>query len=301
MLKVSKLLCCAPKKNSSKGDYEDAFTAPKSINISEKIVKVAVADGATESSFSREWSNLLVNKYTGDQFNLRDENYRKTIIGEWEERIGKNKLTWFGAEKLSKGAFSTFLGLSLDLENDKWKAESIGDSCFFIIREGKLLQSFPVVNSSEFNSNPYLLSSKEENNKFLDKNIKNSSGTLLAGDLLILATDALAFWFLKEVEDSKQPWIFFLQLIDDRQKLEEKKILFKNWSLLKDIWVKSNNIIDTQAFDLFIREVFDKSDKNNEIEQWSFKNWLFSNWLDKIRNMRYIKNDDTTLYMLKIY
>jgi hypothetical protein len=262
---------------------------------------VAVADGATESSFSKEWSNLLANKYTEEQFDLRDKNYRKTIIGEWESIIDNNKLAWFGAEKLSKGAFSTFLGLSLDLENNKWTAESIGDSCLFIIREGKLLQSFPAVNSSEFNSNPYLLSSKEENNESLEKNIKNSSGTLLAGDLLILATDALACWFLKEVEDSKQPWIFFVQLLDDGQKVEEKKLLFKNWSSLKDIWVKNNNITDAQAFDLFIKEIFDKSDKKDEIERWSFRNWLFSNWLDKIRNMGYIKNDDTTLYILKIY
>lgn len=301
MLKISKLLCCAVKNNNSKADYEDAFTVPKAIDISEKVVKVAVADGATESSFSKEWSNLLATRYAEDQFNLRDESYRKKIIEEWASRIGNNKLAWFGVEKLSKGAFSTFLGLSLDLENNKWAAESVGDSCFFIVREGNLLLSFPAENSSEFNNSPYLLSSKEENNEFLEKNIKNSSGTLMAGDLLILATDALSSWFLKEVENSRQPWIFFTQLMDDRQKVEEKNLLFKNWSLLKDIWIKYNHISDSQSFDLFTRKIFDKNDKKDEIERWSFKNWIFLNWLDKNRNTGYVKNDDTTLYVLKLY
>ena len=214
--------------------------------------------------------------------------------------ISNSKLTWFGAEKLSKGAYSTFLGLTLDLENSKWTAESIGDSCLFIIRDGKLLQSFPLEKSFEFNSSPYLLSSKEENNEFIENNIKNSNGTLLVGDLLILATDALSHWFLKEIENTKQPWLFFTQLMEDEQKTEEKKLLFKNWSLIKDIWVKSNNITDPQAYDLFTEGIFNKDDKKSEIEAWSFKNWLFSNWLDKNRNMGYIKNDDTTLYVLRI-
>ncbi len=301
MLKVNQLVCCASKKGSNKGDFEDAFTKPSIIKKSDSIIRVAIADGATESSFSKEWANLLTNKYTNNNFNLRDKDYVKELIKEWELKISDSNLSWFGVEKLSMGAFSTFLGLYLDLENNKWSTESIGDSCLFIIREGKLLKSFSIENSSEFNSNPYLLSSKEENNESLEKNIKNTNGTLLAGDILIMATDALSNWFLKEIEDSKEPWIFFNQLMGDKQKVEEKKFLFKNWSSLKEIWAKYNHITDTQDFDLFTKEIFDKNDKKEEIEWWSFQNWIFENWLNKNRNMGYIKNDDTTLYVFKLY
>ncbi len=112
---------------------------------------------------------------------------------------------------MRKGAFSTILGLSMrdgDGTNSSgsWEAFAVGDSCLVQIRDGALLTSFPLSNAANFTNSPFLLGSNPEANVGIDSQTKTQTGTWQSGDTLYLMTDALAAWFLREVENNQAPW-----------------------------------------------------------------------------------------------
>ena len=52
-----------PKAGNTLEEYEDAFWPRKSIDRSTSMFRCAVADGATETSFSAVWAQTLVRAY----------------------------------------------------------------------------------------------------------------------------------------------------------------------------------------------------------------------------------------------
>jgi hypothetical protein len=52
-----------PKAGNTLEEYEDAFWPRKSMDRSLSMFRCAVADGATETSFSRVWAQTLVRAY----------------------------------------------------------------------------------------------------------------------------------------------------------------------------------------------------------------------------------------------
>jgi len=293
MLEVENiLLCCSQKSGLDKDDYEDAFTPLSSVDKHNKKIKIAVADGATESSFSKEWANILVEKYSSSNFEITDNKFFEEAFKDWESYINQKKLSWFATEKLNNGAFAAFLGLNIDLESNTYKVEAIGDCCLFLIRNNQIATTFPLTNFEDFTNNPTLLSTRDINSL---SNFKNISGELLPGDMLIMASDALSAFILKE--KSSLPWEFFVQLCSKSSKKREKDKLLNNWKNLKKEWT---NIDHDNEIDKFTNLVFQKQTENNEQEDWIFKNWIFKNWLEQQRNNGSIKNDDVTLYLIKM-
>jgi hypothetical protein len=98
---------------------------------------------------------------------------------------------------------ATFLGLTIDSEPEgpeggtPWKAGAVGDVCLFHVREGHLLDSFPVSRAADFNATPSIFQSKAMGP--MPSGVVRS-GILLPGDFLVIATDALAQSLLTEVE-----------------------------------------------------------------------------------------------------
>ena len=85
-------------------------------------------------------------------------------------------------------------------------ALAVGDSNLFQIRDNALLKAFPFVEAEQFNSRPLLLSSNPSFNSKVWADVKYAEGDCKPNDIVILATDALAKWFLTEHEASRQPW-----------------------------------------------------------------------------------------------
>jgi hypothetical protein len=203
----------APKAGNSEEEYEDAFW-PKGRVIGERRtqVSVAVADGATESSFSGVWARQLAHAYFRgilSSSNLQDSLSKKQRA--WRRFVGRKPLPWYAEEKIRKGAFSTVLGLTLE-DQDKnggsgvWKALAVGDSCLVQIRNETLLSSFPLSSAAEFTNNPFLLGSSPEANSGVDSEVRSTTGDWLSGDRFYLMTDAIAAWFFREVENNQAPW-----------------------------------------------------------------------------------------------
>lgn len=223
MVKYQTYKISLPKFGNSAEENEDFYKSNMSEYPDGKIDQIfaAISDGATETSFSKEWAKMLVRGYVNNPTNnfielteLINESSKK-----WYKVLSKKKLAWFAEEKASKGAFATFLAVRI--YNDcvqkshcgKWESIAIGDSCLFQIREGLLLKSYPIDRSELFSISPNLISSNIERNTDLQDSFYEDTGNWLTGDTFILATDSISKWILGEFEIRNNPLNLLLELI----------------------------------------------------------------------------------------
>jgi len=170
-------------------------------------LRVAVSDGATESSFAREWARLLCDEHIRSP--IRDGHYLVSRVDErladlWAGGLAQRDLPWHAREKVKWGAAATFLGLCV-LPDGRWRAVAVGDTCLFQFRRGQLLTALPITQSSAFTSRPALVISLRGANARLAPHVSVREGRCDPGDVMILATDALAAWILAAVERGQNP------------------------------------------------------------------------------------------------
>ncbi len=199
-----------PKAGNSEAEYEDAFwpTEPADA-LPLNGFRCAIADGATETSFSGAWANLLTQRWFDENGDLAQFLAAlPTLQEQWGSQIGSLAMPWYAEEKARSGAFSSFLGLCLfDAlpESDwpaRWEAVAIGDSCLFQIRGGGSV-AFPLRHAAEFNNSPYLLSTVSQGIEDVSEHLSILGGKCLPGDVFYLMTDALACWFLRLSEEGE--------------------------------------------------------------------------------------------------
>ena len=204
-----------PKAGNSDEEYEDACSPAETCVYNDvDVFNFAVADGATETSFSGLWAKLLVSEYCAGQLATAKKISKSLpkLQTQWYEQVNTKSLPWFAEEKLRSGAFSSILGLTVKSassgENDalRWQAIAIGDSCFFQVRRDTLITSFPFSHSKQFNNRPSLLSSNPAYNADIEKYAIQKKGLLNLNDIFYLMTDALACWFLNAIECKEKPW-----------------------------------------------------------------------------------------------
>ncbi len=193
-----------PKLGNSRAEYEDAAWPERGVEVDAEFFQLALADGATETSFSGLWAKLLVHAYCRGEFSAK--RFRRTIekLGrQWRKTVTSVPLPWYAEEKLQTGAYSSLIGLTVHASTAKsevacWEALAIGDSCLFQIRKEALILKWPMEHSDQFSYHPILLSTEimpeEETSE------QRVSGVWAKGDLFYLMTDALAQWYLRQVE-----------------------------------------------------------------------------------------------------
>lgn len=222
------------KLGNEQGDYEDAF-APKAVGIvDQRSFSLAIADGATESSFASDWAKILTRAFVKEPFtDIQALQARIELLSKrWHSFVNRRSLPWFAEEKVRLGAFATLLGVQLTSNSDgssgagTWSAIAVGDSCLFHVRNDDLIRSFPISSATQFGSSPTLLSSNLARNSQVWDSVKFQSAEWQAGDLLLLATDALACWFLSEHENREKPWNILLGIAEDSWSSES----FKAWA-----------------------------------------------------------------------
>lgn len=192
-MRLSYRVFCLPKSGSSSEEYEDAFAPQDSLELEAKEFRCAIADGATETSFSGLWARILCEAYIAKNFDLNK------LQEEWHASVDKKELPWYAEQKLESGAFSSILGLKLKEEKKSisWSARAIGDSCFMHFREGRLLTSLPLENWQDFDYTPLLLSTRPESNQGVIEKQVEKTGSCRSGDIIYLMTDAISKWFLR--------------------------------------------------------------------------------------------------------
>jgi hypothetical protein len=185
-----------PKEGHSWEEIEDAFAADPGAG------RFAVADGVAESAFAGTWAKLLTEIFvrSRDQLSI----WLPSAQQAWQVQCQRPHMPWYVEEKFVEGAHATFIGLCFRGPRT-WHASAVGDCCLFHVREGGLRQAFPVRQSQDFGSCPPSLRSRsngdEKGTKYL-----HLWGRWHQGDLILLATDALGEWFLRQFEERREPW-----------------------------------------------------------------------------------------------
>lgn len=233
------------KLGNEETENEDAYLVPSLSEIEQSQIKFAVSDGATESSFSREWSDLLVAYFKDYSFNIND--LLSNARNSWFDKIKNRDLPWYAQEKAQSGAYASLLGLTIDLVAQKWDAVAVGDSNLFIVRNNNLITSFPITDPNDFGNTPYLLSSVTSQNQDLEANILRSGGLIEPGDILMICTDAISAWILSQASSNDVPWVHLINLLGGN----------------------------------------------------GYSTFDFNNWLNNKRFEKEIKNDDTTVIIVK--
>ena len=212
----------AHKSDLGPETFEDSYFPIEDFSsLLEAPARFALADGASEALLSGKFAGIVVDSFAVNGRSDTDcQALLRFIYEKWEkwkleeylpsrERESR-PIKWYEEQGLAEGAFCTFLGLnfpgSVYLASGFWKAIAIGDSCLFHVRDGKLLRSFPLKESSSFNSNPFLISSNPIKNEDILLRFHKMSGTWIRNDIIFLMTDALALWFIKQHEAGNKPW-----------------------------------------------------------------------------------------------
>ncbi|GIW91336.1 MAG: hypothetical protein KatS3mg109_1768 [Pirellulaceae bacterium] len=203
----------APKGGSTDSEYEDAFYPRKKTERKGSHFRFAVADGATETSYSGIWAKQIVRYFCkhGNDAPFDGNDFRQ-LQQRWSIIVHRRPLPWYAEEKARVGAFAAILGLVLydeacvDSSGGRWQAIALGDSCLVQIRGGGVLARFPLADSAAFNNRPHLLSSNPDHNDRIVDHLRRMEGAWQPGDAFYLMTDALACWFMRELEGGGTPW-----------------------------------------------------------------------------------------------
>ncbi len=174
----------------------------------EQGIAIALADGATESSFAQEWAGLLVNNFVQNlPIELELIPWLKGLQKQWLSWLAAKELPWFAKRKAATGAFATFI--SLWLSEQSWQVTAVGDSCLFVVRDRQLITSFPQKSSRDFNNSPALIGTHLRPELL---QILTMQGDLETGDRFYLTTDAIACWILRQIEANQNPWVTLDQI-----------------------------------------------------------------------------------------
>jgi hypothetical protein len=211
-----------PKAGNSDSEYEDAYSPGHPVEGG-SCSRFAVADGATETSFSGIWAKQLVRAYCDGAFDrLPDCEWLSRLRRKWWSVVRRKPLPWYAEEKLESGTFAALVGLTLNwdsatTDHGLWHSEAIGDSCLFQLRGTDLIAKFPLQASNDFTNSPVLLSSRPGNDSGLAA-LASTAGEWQCGDDFYLMTDALAAWFLRAIENQEAPWAIIRDWDAERDK-----------------------------------------------------------------------------------
>jgi hypothetical protein len=194
-----------PKAGHTASEYEDAFAHHQH--------RYAIADGASESSFAGLWAQLLVEQFVQQVPDLSESvGWAKWLPGvqsAWNQQAGGANLPWYAQEKLQDGAYAAFLGLEVGpvlRGKRQWQAIAVGDCCVLQWRKGTLIQRFPLTSAAAFDNRPVLIRSRGPAPNEGPTGWRVTGQRAEPGDVLVLATDALAHWFLAQADAGAKPW-----------------------------------------------------------------------------------------------
>lgn len=184
------LAFAAPKRGLPRQEIDDAWSQL----VLPSRTRVAVADGATESSFSALWARLLARGYTQGRLDRRlNSSFNRALALEqeaWEQRA-PHPTAWYAQEKRDRGAHATLVGLTIR-PNGRYTALAVGDCALFHVRAGRM-DMFPAMTPDDFGSHPDLLSSR----RTAPVSPQRRQGDWARGDHFILASDAAAAWIAR--------------------------------------------------------------------------------------------------------
>ena len=195
-------------------EYQDAYAVDPARGLA------SIADGVSASLFAGRWADVLARAAVDDPPDVSNaahlDKWLENCRAQWSRPIDADALPWHQRLKLHDGAFSTLLWIRLirtdtaDSESMgpggksfQLEAQAIGDSCLLHVRENRCCRAFPISSSQQFGIDPPVLGSVNRHQD--QQRFESLSLNCRSGDLLILATDAIAAWALARGEAGDEP------------------------------------------------------------------------------------------------
>ena len=200
---VDSRILSVPKAGADASEYEDAAA----VRPDDWPVRVAVADGATESIFARAWAETLVEGMTAT---AATPEALTTALPDWQARWAAaladrtEEAPWYAKVKSREGAFATLLGLELNADG-RWRAVAVGDCGLFHLRDDTLQRAWPSAAPEEGTNRPALLPSRRDQMSRSPDDYRAVTGYWQPGDAFLLATDAVVAWLLRAEEQREGP------------------------------------------------------------------------------------------------
>lgn len=167
-----------------------------------------IADGAGTTLFSNIWADILVRQFVQNPLTSNDPFEMEWWIRQAQKSYqgsvpSVDTLGWNARQKaVEQGAYATLATLSFTaMESQSAKAQFlvVGDSCGIIGRptgQKLCIEPFPLQHANDFNRAPYCVPALQRNlNRYMLYPGKMDM-TLVSGDIVILATDAVARWII---------------------------------------------------------------------------------------------------------
>jgi hypothetical protein len=204
-MRIASRVFWLPKDLGYAEEYEDACA----VNLDRG--RAAIADGVSSAIFSGAWARILTSAVIAAPPDVTDPSFWDWLAHrrrEWSEAIDPLSLTFFQRGKMQQvgGAFATLLWLEWQLEDESasWKCTALGDGGLLHVRNGQLLEAFPIAAADELNADPLTVASiARSGDQHLE--FRSANGSMQPGDWLVLTTDALLGWALKRYEAGLPP------------------------------------------------------------------------------------------------
>jgi len=195
-----------PKDPGDPESYQDAC------KVDEQRGVAAIADGVSSSLFSGSWAQILVRGVVEEPPDVADRESLPPWLASrravWRAPLNPERLAWHQKPKFEHGAHSTLLWVELYPREATTETQpgsfhllaySIGDCCLLHIRQDQVLRAFPIEQSAAFEADPAALCSREGDH---DRQLAFDTleDTCQPDDLLVLTSDAIAQWAIRELE-----------------------------------------------------------------------------------------------------
>ena len=159
-----------------------------------RVLRAAVADGATESAYSGPWAQALVEAWTDLADPWSTDTFLDAARGRWAESLPpRSSMSWFAEASVATGGHAT--GLFLEAVAARaavyWRARAVGDTEMFALSgltQLRMARAIPFRAHSAFSSTPSLASTTPG----ASVNWATYRGRVRRPFELWLATDALA-------------------------------------------------------------------------------------------------------------
>lgn len=209
MLTARTVIYYAAKHGNAEAEWEDGGAWNPGDPLGARPPRLAVTDGATQGFGSARWAQRLAAGFVGADPGVEPPALTAAGLLPWVEVMRQR---WYhdpimaGANALQRlkleqvGSFATFLGCELrDLHGPRpsWTAVALGDTVLFHVRGERLEAQFPPIAADDFGYNPDGLPTRADGVAAMIDRLLAGSGELVDGDLLYVATDALAQWMVR--------------------------------------------------------------------------------------------------------
>jgi len=208
---------CIQKEGLNEAECEDKNALTSKNN---KILRIAIADGATESLFSDIWADILVNAYTDKGADIFKSSELELLNKNFSDVTSNHILQmpetrqWYMYEKLERGTHATLAGAEFS-SSDKMAILTIGDSCvFWSDGNTEQINMLPEITAEEFGISPNSICHLPKSWQTLDRNILRKEIKLEENLQMVLCTDALACWLVTDLETISFNWKKLFEISD---------------------------------------------------------------------------------------